>query len=98
MILVYFLNSVCGLLYLDNKIPPALYLTYEFKVSFLAAAFDMCGWAILMNELYNKNNDWSHTLFTRNISNLSYKVGSCKHENNPGRRIQYLFQTMNKLK
>lgn len=34
MILVYFYYSVCCLLYLDNKIPLALYMTYEFKTTF----------------------------------------------------------------
>lgn len=53
---------------------------------------------MLKNGLYKKNNDRPYPFFISNISNLSYKVGSCKHDKNPGGRIKDLLPTISRIK
>lgn len=62
------------------------------------AVLKCVGRAELMNGLCKKNNDKPYTLFIRNISNLSYKVGPCPHDSNPGGRIKDLLSTINRIK
>lgn len=53
---------------------------------------------MLTNGLYKKNNDRPYPLFIRDISNLSYNVGSCTHDKNPGGRIKDSFPTISRIK